>query len=90
MRKVHAAAALCALVVVAPHVRADDKAQAVIERAIKAQGGEMKVAQLRTMRIKVEGSGELVPGGGSTVSASARVCSSMMATAILSKKKRRG
>lgn len=62
MRTFHTAAVLCALVAIAPHVRADDKARAVIERAIKAQGGEEKVAQLRTMRIKVEGSAELVPG----------------------------
>lgn len=55
-------AALCALVAFTPSVWADDKARAVVERAIKAQGGEAKVAKLRTMRIKVEGTAEIVPG----------------------------
>ncbi len=43
-------------------VCADDKPEAVIEKAITAQGGAAKVARLRTMRIKVEGKTDLVPG----------------------------
>jgi hypothetical protein len=38
-----------------PFTRAEDKAQAIIEKAIEAQGGEDKVAKLRAMRVKVEG-----------------------------------
>ncbi len=40
----------------------DDDARAVVEKAIKAQGGVDKVAKLRVMRIKAEGTIELVPG----------------------------
>src|SRR5207245_1300211 len=40
----------------------DDAARAVVEMAIKAQGGVDKVARLRVMRIKVEGTMALVPG----------------------------
>ena len=43
-------------------VSAQDKARAIIEKAIQAQGGEAKVAKLRTMRIKVEGTMSFVPG----------------------------
>lgn len=38
------------------------EARAIVERAIQAQGGEAKVAKLRTMRIKAEGTIALVPG----------------------------
>jgi hypothetical protein len=41
---------------------ADDVARAVIEKAIKAQGGAAKVAKLRVMRIKVEGTMTLAAG----------------------------
>jgi hypothetical protein len=36
--------------------------RAIIERAIQAQGGPVKIAKLRTMRIKVEGTTDLIPG----------------------------
>jgi len=39
-----------------------DKPRAIIERAIQAQGGEAKIAKLRIMRIKVEGTTDLIPG----------------------------
>src|SRR5712692_3019721 len=38
-----------------------DKARAVVEKAIVAQGGKAKVAKLRCMRIKVEGTTNFVP-----------------------------
>jgi hypothetical protein len=41
---------------------AEDKAEAIVEKAIQAQGGEANVAKLRTMRIKVEGTAALAPG----------------------------
>lgn len=53
---------LCGLLVSAPAVFAQDGARAIVERAILAQGGEAKVAKLRTMRIKVEGTTDFVPG----------------------------
>jgi hypothetical protein len=53
---------LCLLVFPASVVFAQDKARAIVERAIQAQGGETNVAKLRTMRIKVEGTAALVPG----------------------------
>src|SRR6478672_1371164 len=49
------------LAVAAPAV-ADEKARALIEKAIQAQGGPDKVAKLRTMRLKVEGTMDLIPG----------------------------
>jgi hypothetical protein len=55
-------AVLWTLVATGSPLSAQDRATEVIERAIKAQGGEEKVAQLRTMRIKVEGTAELAPG----------------------------
>src|SRR5262249_43047487 len=39
-----------------------DNPRAIIERAIQAQGGEAKIAKLRIMRIKVEGTTDLIPG----------------------------
>ena len=39
-----------------------NKPQAVVEKGIQAQGGQAKVAKLRIMRIKVEGTIDLVPG----------------------------
>ncbi len=39
-----------------------DAARGVVEKAIKAQGGAHKVAKLRVMRIKVEGTMNLIPG----------------------------
>src|SRR5947209_11526066 len=53
---------LSVLVFSASVVFAQDKARAIVEKAIHAQGGEAKVAKLRTMRIKVEGTTDLVPG----------------------------
>jgi len=53
---------LSVLVVSATVVSAEDKARAILEKAIQAQGGEAKVAKLRTMRIKVEGTASFVPG----------------------------
>jgi hypothetical protein len=41
---------------------ADDKARAVVERAIKAHGGEDNLKKLRAVRIKVEGTMTLAPG----------------------------
>lgn len=40
----------------------DDAARGVVEKAIKAQGGADKVAKLRVMRVKAEGTMNLVPG----------------------------
>jgi hypothetical protein len=40
----------------------DDPSRDVVEKAIKAQGGADKVAKLRVMRIKVEGTMSLAPG----------------------------
>jgi hypothetical protein len=45
---------------------ADDTARTLVEKAIEAQGGEAKVAKLRTMRIKAEGTMALVPGQAET------------------------
>jgi hypothetical protein len=57
---------LCAAITAALHVpvamASDDAARSVVEMAIKAQGGADKVAKLRVMRIKVEGTMSLVPG----------------------------
>src|SRR5262245_50527207 len=58
MRKL---AAIAILVVVLP-ATADDKAQGVVERAIKAHGGEENLKKLRAVRIKVEGTMTLAPG----------------------------
>jgi hypothetical protein len=53
---------LSVLVFSASVVLAQDRARAIVEKAIQAQGGEAKVAKLRMMRIKVEGTADLVPG----------------------------
>ena len=50
------------LVFSASVVFAQDEARAIVEKAIQAQGGEAKVAKLRIMRIKAEGTAALVPG----------------------------
>ena len=63
MPKMHRAWVLCGLLVSTPAAFAQDRApRAIVEKAIQAQGGEAKVAKLRTMRIKVEGTTDLVPG----------------------------
>jgi hypothetical protein len=62
MRKVHITFVLCGLLLSASAAVAQDEARTIVEKAIQAQGGEGKVAKLRTMRIKVEGTTELVPG----------------------------
>jgi hypothetical protein len=54
--------ALWSLLVFASLIFGQDKPRAIIERAIQAQGGEAKIAKLRTMRIKVEGNTDLIPG----------------------------
>jgi hypothetical protein len=41
---------------------ADDAGRAVVEKAIKAHGGPDKVAKLRIMRVKAEGTIVLAPG----------------------------
>src|SRR5882672_8628186 len=53
---------LSVLVFSTSFVFALDKARAIVEKAIQAQGGETRVAKLRTMRIKVEGTAALAPG----------------------------
>lgn len=60
MRWLSAAVAIAALL--APALGSDDAARGVVEKAIKAQGGADKVAKLRVMRIKAEGTMNLVPG----------------------------
>jgi hypothetical protein len=60
MRWSCAAVAIALLFPVA--MASDDAARRVIEKAIKAQGGAVKVARLRVMRIKVEGTMSLVHG----------------------------
>src|SRR5215831_7126239 len=62
MRKVHMTCVLCGLLVSPSAASAQDGARAIVEQAIQTQGGEAKVAKLRTMRIKVEGTTDLVPG----------------------------
>jgi len=53
---------LIVTLLVAPAALADDNARALVENAIKAHGGAAAVAKLRTMRIKAEGTMEVVPG----------------------------
>jgi hypothetical protein len=53
---------LCGLLVSTPAAFAQDAARDILKKAIQAQGGEAKVAKLRTMRIKAEGATDLVPG----------------------------
>src|SRR5947209_20007873 len=60
MRWLSAAVAIAAIL--APALASDDAARGVVEKAIKAQGGADKVAKLRVMRIKAEGTTTLVPG----------------------------
>jgi hypothetical protein len=62
MRKICQAFAFWSLLVSASAAFAQDGARAIVEKAIQAQGGEAKVSKLRTMRIKVEGTTDLVPG----------------------------
>jgi hypothetical protein len=60
MRWFRAVSAMAALLTTA--MGSDDAARDVIEKAIKVQGGADKVAKLRIMRIKAEGTMNLVPG----------------------------
>src|SRR4029077_4425544 len=62
MQKICILFAVWSLLVSASLAFGQDKPQAVVERAIQAQGGEAKVARLRTMRIKVEGTTDWIPG----------------------------
>jgi hypothetical protein len=62
MRKMHMTFVLSGLLVFASAAFAQDGTRAIIEKAVQAQGGEAKVAALRTMRIKIEGTTDLVPG----------------------------
>ncbi|HEX3151017.1 MAG TPA: hypothetical protein VHR66_23255 [Gemmataceae bacterium] len=52
---------LMMILLLAVTASADDKARTVVEAAIKAHGGDAKLAKLRTMRIKVEGMLTLTP-----------------------------
>jgi hypothetical protein len=49
----------------AAHAQAQGEAKAIVKKAIKAQGGEAKVAKLKVMKIKVKGKGTF-PGMGET------------------------
>ena len=51
-----------ALLVSAATAFAQDQPRAIIEKAVQAQGGQANVAKLRTMRIKLDGTINLVPG----------------------------
>ena len=62
MRKIHLTVLICALRLSPSAAFAQDGARAIVEKAIRAQGGESKLAKLKTMRIKVEGRTDLVPG----------------------------
>lgn len=62
MRTIELAFVFWSVVVSGSVAFADDMAQAIVEKAIQAQGGEAKVAKLRMMRIKAEGTAALVPG----------------------------
>src|SRR5262245_11479191 len=62
MRTIHMAFVLCGLIASTSVGFDRDGARAIVEKAIQAQGGQAKVAKLRTMRIKVEGTTDLVPG----------------------------
>src|SRR3712207_6317811 len=53
---------LAAVLGLAGPASADEKARALIEKAIQAQGGPEKVARLRAVRLKAEGTIEVVPG----------------------------
>jgi hypothetical protein len=50
------------LLICAAFAFGQDKPRVIVERAIQAQGGETKIAKLRMMRIKVEGTTDLFPG----------------------------
>ena len=62
MLKMNPVGALGSLLIAGSGVFAQDQARAIIQKAIQAQGGEANVAKLRTMRIKVEGTTDLIPG----------------------------
>jgi hypothetical protein len=53
---------LSVLAVCSPAGLAQDKSRLIVEKAIQAHGGEANISKLRTMRIKVEGTTDLVPG----------------------------
>lgn len=61
MRKVTLALALGIGLVAVPAALAEEGPRAVVEKAVRAQGGAAKVARLRTMRIKAEGTMSLLP-----------------------------
>jgi hypothetical protein len=50
----------------ASDVGGQPNARSIIDKAIRAQGGEKKVARLKIMRIKVSGKGSFVAGRGET------------------------
>jgi len=62
MLKMNPVGALGSLLIAGSGVFAQDQARAIVQKAIQAQGGEANVAKLRTMRIKVEGTTDLIPG----------------------------
>ncbi len=56
------AEAFCLLILSPSMLLAQDRARAIIETAIQAQGGITNIAKLRTMQIEVEGTAVLAPG----------------------------
>jgi len=62
-RTMNKAAAIFSVLVLSASVAfAQDKARAIVEKAIQAKGGEAKVARLRMMSISAEGTADVVPG----------------------------
>jgi hypothetical protein len=62
VRKKSLSFALCSLLICVSAAFGQGNPRTIIERAIHAQGGEAKIAKLRAMRIKVEGTTDLIPG----------------------------
>jgi outer membrane lipoprotein-sorting protein len=59
MRKVLSlSAAVCLTLALAGRAAAQDEARAIIERAVKASGGEQKLAKLKAVKAKFKGMGE--------------------------------
>ncbi len=47
--------AVCIALTVVPRLCADEESRAVIEKAVKAHGGEDNLAKLRAVRMKAKG-----------------------------------
>ena len=60
------AGTFCLLILSTSVLFAEDRARAIIERAIQVQGGPTNIAKLRTMQIEVEGTTVLAPGEAET------------------------